>query len=63
MIGFAPTLCGLEYGRACPPSLSLRRGGRDVVPRASPYNSTGVTNMRREESAIKTADKPGEGRR
>jgi len=27
-----PPFCGRDYGRACPPSLSLRRGGRDVVP-------------------------------
>jgi len=27
-----PTFCCRDYGRACPPSLSLRRGGRDVVP-------------------------------
>jgi len=31
---FAPTLCGLEYGR-------------DVVSRASPYNSIGVTDKGR----------------
>jgi hypothetical protein len=31
MNGFAPTLCYLEYGR-------------DVVPRASPYNFIGVTD-------------------
>jgi hypothetical protein len=34
MKGFAPNAesHGMRYGRACPPSLSLRRGGRDVVP-------------------------------
>jgi hypothetical protein len=35
-----PTFCGRDYGRACPPSLSLRRGGRDVVP----LSPAGVTD-------------------
>jgi hypothetical protein len=34
MKGFTPTLCGLEYGR-------------DVVPRASPYNTIGITDNQR----------------
>jgi len=51
-VSFTPTAESLAlavdeclYGRACPPSLSLRRGGRDVVPLSPAVREANLRNQ------------------